>query len=634
MENNNSLEAYGDDTACEEGAKKVSSPDENFPMLSLRHVLGFNGKIINGLTVHPLGKHLIYAVGRHVIIEEIIGPCKGRQEMLVGHLGPVTALAVSHDGQFIVSGQMNATRETRSPVILWDWCSRQKIMERNLHKETTLTLEFTCSSRYFISLGGADDGDLAVWDTSERRAVALKTAQVRRVGPTTVVRGSHVDHSMFVSLGDCYGRLWKFDGAENKLSYTELAFGPSARKVICAEVADKDNCDPPRIFCGTSSGTVMVFHGESGVLIAEVGSPSFPLGVTAITYTRMLNDDTYCLLVGSGKGHVGYYIFRVKMNGNKCNVKMELYSDSHVWRDPKVESCVTSISKLGVGQQFYVGVYQSQMYRFSLVPWSASLVRTCSNTAINGAAFARGTDELLVTAEPEKVRVFNLKLKLEVRRFERAGRECKSLCLRHDGTHIMTGWDSGDVLVLGFEPKGMGLHVVYRIDRAHRLAVNCMALTAVSDKLVTGSQDSFVSVWRLVDDLDTRGRRLRQGLRAFHFVDQKGPITALRIAADDKTCVCSSEDGTAAAYDLVSGLRLQLFSWSCGLSSVTFCQSDLQVATSSTDGRLQWWDVSGPSVYLDGRHYLSHRHPHHHQHQLFHYDNHHHPHPPLLSSSS
>ena len=591
MQSNYNIEAYGEDASCQDGAKRKHFADDDLPRLSLRHVLGFNGKIINGLVVHPLGKHLIYAVGRHIVIEEIIGVCKGKQEMLVGHLGPVTSVAVSTDGQFIVSGQSNAVRESRASVILWDWCTRRKIIERELHKEATIALEFTCSSRYFISLGGADDGELALWDTAEKRPLALKRAQVMRVGPTTVIRASHVDQFMFISLGENYGRIWKFDRETNKLSYSELLFGVVARKATCAEIADKDNNYPPRIFCGTSSGTVLVFHGESGVLISEIVSPSFPMGVTILTYTRMLNDNTYCILIGTGEGKVCYYIFRFEMKGNKYDVKMELYSDSHVWQDPQ-GSTVTSISKLGVGQQFYVGVHQSQMYRFSLVPWSSQLVRTCSNTTINQAAFARGTDELLVTAEPEKVRVFNLKVMLEVRRYVRTGLECKSLCLRHDGTHIMTGWDSGEILVLGFERKGLGLHVVYRIANAHRQVVNCMALTSASDKLVTGGQDSFVSVWRLVDDLDMRGRRLRQGLRIFHFVDQKGPITSLRIAADDKTCVCSSLDGSAVAYDLISGVRLQFFSWSCGLSCVAFCQSDLQVVTSSSDGRLQWWDVS------------------------------------------
>ncbi|GFR91394.1 WD repeat-containing protein 16 [Elysia marginata] len=593
MQNNNSLETYGEDASCQEGAKRKPSAEDDLPRLGLRHVLGFNGKIVNGLVVHPLGKHVIYAVGRQVIIEEIVGPCKGKQHMLVGHLEPVSSLAVSGDGQFIVSGQMNAIRESRSPVLLWDWCSRRKIMDRKLHKETTIALVFTCSSRYFVSLGGPDDGELALWDTTEKCPQALKCAQVGRVGASTVIKASHVDQSMFVSFGACYGRIWKFDRDTNKLTYSELLFGSSARKIICAEIADKDNSYPPRIFCGTSSGTVIVFNGDSGVLITEIFSPSFPMGVTALTYTRMLNDNTYCMLVGTGEGRVNYYTFHFEKKGNKCSAKMALYSDSHVWQDPQCSS-VTSISKIGVGQQFYVGVHQSQMYRFSLVPWNAQLLRTCSNTTINQVAFARGTDELLVTAEPEKVRVFNLKVMLEVRRFVRSGRDCKSLCVRHDGTHIMTGWDCGDILVLGFEPKGLGLQILYRIDNAHRQAVSCMALTAASEKLVTGGEDFFVSVWRLVDDLDLRGRRLRQGLRVFHFVDQKGPITCLRIAADDKRCVCSSLDGTAAVYDLITGLRLQLFSWTCGLSCVALCQTDLQAVTSSSDGRLQWWDmVSG-----------------------------------------
>ncbi|GFO37169.1 cilia- and flagella-associated protein 52 [Plakobranchus ocellatus] len=596
MENNNSLEAYGTDPICQDARKGETSSDDELPKLKLRHVLGFNGKIFNGLVVHPLGRHVIYAVGRHVIIEEIIGPCKGRQEMLVGHLGVVTALAVSTDGKFIVSGQMNAIRESRSPVIVWDWCTRKKILEHEMHRETTSVLVFTSSSRYFVSLGGPDDGSLGIWDTTERRPLVSQSAQVKRVGPATVVCASYVNSSKFVSVGESYGRIWNFDHDTSNLTYSELVFGSSARKVTCAEIGDKDNSEPIYIFCGTSSGTVLVFHGDSGVLISEILSPSFPLGITVLTYTRMVDDNTYCILVGTGEGKVAHYKIRIEFKNNKNTCKMELYSPQSIWQDPQTCSSVTSISKLGAGSQFYVGVYQSHMYRFTLIPWGSQLVRTCSNTPINDAAFARGTDDLLVTAEPEKVRVFNLKVMLEARRYVRTGRECTSLCVRHDGTHIMTGWDGGDILVLGFEPKGLGLHVAYRIDSAHRQAVGCMALTSCSDKLVTGGRDSFVSVWQLVEDLDTRGCRLRQALRTFHLVDQKGPITQIKIAADDKTCVASSLDGTAVSYDLISGLRIHTFPWSCGLSCVTFGQVDLQLVTCSNDGHIQWWDVSNKRI--------------------------------------
>ena len=51
------------------------------------------------------------------------------------------------------------------------------------------------------------------------------------------------------------------------------------------------------------------------------------------------------------------------------------------------------------GNVFYVGTSFNHIYEFNLFRWTASLVRTNSSNPIYALAFARGTDDLLVTGE-------------------------------------------------------------------------------------------------------------------------------------------------------------------------------------------------------------------------------------------
>ena len=66
------------------------------------------------------------------------------------------------------------------------------------------------------------------------------------------------------------------------------------------------------------------------------------------------------------------------------------------------------------------------------------------------------------------MRVINLQVSTETRRYLRQNRTCYSAAINHDGTQIFTGWDTGDVVVLGFRPACMTLMELYRIDSAQK----------------------------------------------------------------------------------------------------------------------------------------------------------------------
>ncbi|XP_055873535.1 cilia- and flagella-associated protein 52-like [Biomphalaria glabrata] len=569
--------------------------------LHLRQVIGFNGNVKKGLIVHTKGDHVIFPVGYSVVIEKLIGPGAGSQEILTGHTDTITAMALSTDGQFLVTGQQIA-QEMKAPIILWDWCSREKLMEFPLHKTRVEYLAFTCNNKYFISLGGQDDESVVFWCVLEKKPLCGKLATLKRTGIMRCVATSKVNEFSFASGGDSYGRIWTFDSSNKSLDNIELRFANNTRVIDCMEIVD-DNPKNPLVFCGTTSGDVMVFHAVGGALQFVVPNKQIAGGITSLAYTRMLEDNVFCLLIGSGEGKMGYYTVTLSVGkGNLVSGAMAMYKGYKTWSSDRDNSAVTSISKIGAGHQFYIGTKNCQIYRFNLAKWTAELVRTCSNNRINSIAFPRASDELMVVGEFEYVRVFNLKILLEVRRYFRANRNCLVVMVSHDGTALFTGWDNGETIILGFEADDLSLKELYRIDNTQKQAVTAMALTSRSDLLVTGGNDAQCRVWKLVADLDCRGRKVRQGLLLYNFVDQAGPITMIKMSDTDKAFASTSMDGTAAIYDLNKGVRRLIVKVTNGLNAVDFLTDECQFIVCGSAGKIFIFDsTDGESlIELDG----------------------------------
>jgi WD40 repeat protein len=62
------------------------------------------GTTVRGLNIHPDGLHFVYPLGCKVVVQNWKTK---RQSFLSGHSNVVSAIAVSPDGKYIASGQIN-----------------------------------------------------------------------------------------------------------------------------------------------------------------------------------------------------------------------------------------------------------------------------------------------------------------------------------------------------------------------------------------------------------------------------------------------------------------------------------------------------------------------------------------------
>ena len=90
--------------------------------LELKNVIGFGGKVPNGLICHHDGIHHIYSLGSTVVVKNTR---LQTQAFLKGHTHQVSCLALSHDGTKLASGQVTHMGFV-ADIIIWDLTSAMR----------------------------------------------------------------------------------------------------------------------------------------------------------------------------------------------------------------------------------------------------------------------------------------------------------------------------------------------------------------------------------------------------------------------------------------------------------------------------------------------------------------------------
>ena len=121
--------------------------------LALSRVLGFGGASHNNLCWHPESGHgFFYSVGCNLVqLKET------HQHTVGGHTRPVSVMAMSANGRFIVSGSGPTARDDETSLIFWQLDSHHKIRRARprLHTHDATGVQSLCFLRnQFVVVGG------------------------------------------------------------------------------------------------------------------------------------------------------------------------------------------------------------------------------------------------------------------------------------------------------------------------------------------------------------------------------------------------------------------------------------------------------------------------------------------------
>ena len=300
--------------------------------LDLVGVIGFNGKVKNGLILHPGDQHIIYALGSTIVVKDLLS---NEQTFLHnnGHDSEITCLALSDTGKYLASGQ-KAYMGYKATIIIWDLETYEIMHKCILHRDQIQDLAFSTNEEYLASLGSIDDGNrLVVWDILSGKAICGTPAHSEKVECITFLNN---DNHTLISAGHYNIRCWTLDVDNRKLRYNDCNLGSLKRVVTSITVDDDDNF----FVCGTTTGDAIKISLTQKIL-RERGPNTkklFGKGITCVTKTYRGN-----YIIGAGDG----------------TISVLLKDTFKVLRRQKVEGSITSLTLNAAGDHFFVGTNQS-----------------------------------------------------------------------------------------------------------------------------------------------------------------------------------------------------------------------------------------------------------------------------------
>jgi WD40 repeat protein len=176
--------------------------------------------------------------------------------ILNGHSSWVDAVAISQDGQTLVSGSYDNT------IKLWDLPTGQSVYTLVGHSSTVHSVAISADKKTVVS--GSDDGTIKVWNTATGeliRTVKDGTSQRNAVTKVQSVSISQDGHKLVSGGDDRTVKIWQVETG----NLVQTLYGHSHKVEVVAISPDNQ-----KIVSGSDDGTIKIWQLETGALIHTI----------------------------------------------------------------------------------------------------------------------------------------------------------------------------------------------------------------------------------------------------------------------------------------------------------------------------------------------------------------------------
>jgi WD40 repeat protein len=237
-------------------------------IVELDHAIGYSGKIVNSVHLHPNASDYVLIAGASIIVGDINDP--HNQHFLRGHDDQITCLALSHGGKLIASGQ----RGDNSDILIWDYDSKKAIFRLSEHDYEVACLHFSNDDMLLLSTGSQLDGKMFIWDTSNGYIVTSMQLlpTVYSEAPRCLSWGGFVKDIklrptgsyQFATSGNKKLMIWSLEPSTGALEYELVNTGTFIRDYICFAFSLPSE---QYLFAGTRSGDFVSFQLKHKLLV-------------------------------------------------------------------------------------------------------------------------------------------------------------------------------------------------------------------------------------------------------------------------------------------------------------------------------------------------------------------------------
>ena len=523
--------------------------------LNLMAIIGFSGKVPDGLILHPDNETLIFPIGSQIIIRNVL---TRQDSFLRGHDNDISTMALSKSGKYLASGQKTFSG-FKADIIIWDLTTLSLIHRFSIHKVIIQSLDFSFNDKYLVSIGGRDDNNLIVWDVQTGKALSGATAGTAFVRQ---VKFFNQHDSMFVTCQDYGIRIWTVDYEIKKMTHIDVNFGNLKRVLLCFVVDQLDKF----AYFGTQSGDILEVD-LTNAIYKRIGPVKKLFSQGVITIKMLPNSD---LLVGSGDGtlaKIGFNDFRIK---NEC----------------KLLGGVTSITLTAESSFMFVGTNQSNIYWVETSSLKSEIRTTCHCDAINDIQFPYQYSGVFGTCGKENIRIWNSETRQEHLRIHVPNLECYCFGFMRNGKSIYSGWHDGKIRT--FLPQSGRL--LYCINEAHTNGVTAIASTSDCSKIVSGGMNGEIRVWRIGYQSQVMAASLKE---------HRGRVWSIIINSIDDRAISASADGSCIIWDIRAYVRTCCMFEVTMFKEIALHPDQSQVLTVGNDKKITYWEaVDGVEVRM------------------------------------
>lgn len=482
----------------------------------------------------------------------------GREILEIEHDSPITSIALSPSGQFIVASDMTGA------IYKWANDLGEPIREFIGRAISVNQIVFSGDGQFLAS--GGFDKTAIVWHVSSGERIQEFTVHSRCI---CSVAFSHDDALLLTGGHDNIARLWDISSGEEIQSFighqdsiNQVAFSPDDEYLLTASQDD----------------TARLWNVETGLEVRRFTGQA--AGVSAIAFST----DGELIYTGAVDGTIRSWQVNIDLeplilpnpernNFRRSIIFSDLLPDSHVLLMGNADG---SLRYWSVGR--------------SLILRQAS---TGNSAILNDMALSPGGDTLITAGNGANLIIYDTATGTELPPYYDTATETElpryighrgaiyDVEFSSDGVQIVTAGEDNTVRIWdvfsGQEILQLG---------GHTAPIRAVAISDNKQFILTGSEDNTVRMW----DIEV--------VRSQHqFRGHEDTVRAVAFSPDGLFALSGSDDRTAKLWDTTTGDLIYSFEGHAdSVLSVAFSPDGQNILTGSADGTARLWSIGTRQV--------------------------------------
>ncbi|MBD2499039.1 nSTAND1 domain-containing NTPase [Anabaena azotica] len=496
-----------------------------------------------------------------------------------GHEDEVMSVAISQDGQTIISGGSDGT------VRLWNH-QGQPLAEPILgHKRAVYSVAISADGQTIVS--GGRDGTVRLWNRQGQPLAAPLLGHEVWVWSVAI----SADGQTIVSGGaDGRVRLWNHQG--QPLAEPILGHEDEVMSVAISQ-------DEQTIVSGSSDGTVRLWNHQGQLLAEPI------LGHEETIYSVAISADGQTIVSGSGDGtvrlwnHRGQLLFEPILGHEDAVYSVAISADGQtivsgsgdgkvrLWNHrgqllfepiPSHKGGVMSVAISQDGQTIASGGYDRTVRLWNLQGQPLAAPILGHEDEVMSVAISADGQTIVSGGRDRTVRLWNLQGQPLAAPILGHEREVYSVAISADGQTIVSGSGDGTVRLWNHQGQPLAEPIL-----GHEHEVLSVAISADGQTIVSGGSDGTVGLWNL------QGQPLAEPI-----LGHEDEVLSIAISADGQTIVSGDFDGTVGLWSLQGQPLAAPIRGNKGVvRSVAISADGQTIVSGGDDGTVGLWNLQG-----------------------------------------